>query len=286
MPPRRTWPNWSTSRDWQRHGPLGRGGSFGDHHDRGEATLGVSGLEVAADLIDVEWLLGDEDLGRAAGDSGVGRDPSGVPPHHLADDHAIVGLGGGVQPVDGLRGDLHGGVKAEGDLGAGEVVVDRLRHPDDGNALAGQLLATPSVSSPPMATRASMRSVRSVSSAFDHAAVDLVGIGPRRAEDGAAARQDAAATLDVEGHGAILDHAPPAVEKPHELVIEGDLAPAHHGADDRVEARAVTSACEHTNSHWATSSRSGSSPRTLAPLAGASFTRGWPGGCTWVPCPW
>ena len=256
MPPRRTCPNWSTSRDSERHGPLRRRGSFGDHHDRGEPTLGVSGFQVAADLVDVEWLLGDEDFGRTAGDSCVGGDPSGVPPHHLADDHPIVGLRRGVQPVDGLGGDLHGGVKAERDLGGGEVVVDGLRHPDDRNALVRQFVGH----AEGVLAADGHQGVDALGSQgverLRHAAVDLVGIGPRRAEDGAAARQDAAATLDVEGHGAILDHAPPPVEKADELVIEAHLAPADDGADDRIEARAVTAASEHTNSHRATSSRS------------------------------
>ena len=45
-----------------------------------------------------------------------------------------------MQPVDGVGGDLHGGVEAEGDLGGGEVVVDRLRHADDRDALAVELV--------------------------------------------------------------------------------------------------------------------------------------------------
>ena len=208
-----------------RHGPLRRDGPFGDDHDRGEATLGVAGLEVAADLIDVEWLLGNEDLGRPAGDPGVGCDPSGVAAHHLADDHPVVRLGRGVQPVDGLRGDLHGGVKAERDLGGGQVVVDRLRHPDDRHALVRQLAGdAEGVLAPDGHQGVDALGAQRVER-LRHAAVDLVGIGPRRAEDGPAARQDAAAALDVEDHGAILDHAPPAVEKPDELVVIGSPRP-------------------------------------------------------------
>ncbi len=37
---------------------------------------------------------------------------------------------GRAEPVDCVCGDLHGGVEAEGHLGLGEVVVDRLRDPD------------------------------------------------------------------------------------------------------------------------------------------------------------
>ena len=40
------------------------------------------------------------------GDAGIGRDPPGVASHHLHHHHAVVRLGGGVQPVDGVGGDL------------------------------------------------------------------------------------------------------------------------------------------------------------------------------------
>ena len=33
----------------------------------------------------------------------VHRDPAGVPTHHLDDQRAVMRLGGGVQPVDGLQ---------------------------------------------------------------------------------------------------------------------------------------------------------------------------------------
>ena len=52
-------------------------------------------------------------------------------------------------------------------------------------------LATPSVSSPPMATRASMPCSASVALHLLGPAVDLVGVGARRAEDRAAPRQRA-----------------------------------------------------------------------------------------------
>ena len=61
-------------------------------------------------------------------------DPAGVAAHHLDDDDAVVRLGGRVQPVDRLGGDRDRRVEAEGVVGAGEVVVDRLRDADDGEA--------------------------------------------------------------------------------------------------------------------------------------------------------
>ena len=48
-------------------------------------------------------------------------------------------LGGGVQPVDRVGRDLHRGVEPERHLGRREVVVDRLRHADDADAVAAEL---------------------------------------------------------------------------------------------------------------------------------------------------
>src|SRR5690606_11454684 len=83
-----------------------------------------------ADVVDVERTLGDQDHRGTAGNPGVGRDPPAVATHHLHDEHAVVTLGGGVQAVDRVGRDLHGRVEAERDVGALDVVVDRLRHTD------------------------------------------------------------------------------------------------------------------------------------------------------------
>ena len=58
-------------------------------------------------------------------------------PHDLHHHHAVVALGGGVQAVDRVGGDLHRGVEPEGEVGAREVVVDRLGHPDHAHAVLG-----------------------------------------------------------------------------------------------------------------------------------------------------
>ncbi len=58
-------------------------------------------------------------------------------------------------------------------------------------------LATPRVSSPPMATRQSTRSRFSVSSTRRTPSSDLVGVGPGGAEDRAAPVQDAPGVADV-----------------------------------------------------------------------------------------
>ena len=88
-------------------------------------------------VVVVDGDLGDEDHVGAAGDAAVHRDPAGVTSHHLDDHHAVVRLRRRVEPVDRLGCDRDGRVEAERVVGAGEVVVDRLRNADDGEAVLG-----------------------------------------------------------------------------------------------------------------------------------------------------
>jgi hypothetical protein len=99
--------------------------------------------DVVADLLDVVGPLGHEDRRRSPGDPGVRRDPPRVPAHDLEDDHAVVRLGGRVEPVDRVGADLHRGVEPEREVGRVEVVVDRLRDPDDAEPVLGELARDP-----------------------------------------------------------------------------------------------------------------------------------------------
>jgi hypothetical protein len=60
------------------------------------------------------------------------------PAHHLDQQHPLVGLRSGVQPVDHLGRDADRGVEAEGQVGAVDVVVDGLGDADDRHTLTGQ----------------------------------------------------------------------------------------------------------------------------------------------------
>jgi hypothetical protein len=149
-----------------------------------------------------------------------------------------VRLGRRGQPVERVRRDLDGGVEPEGEVGGGDVVVDRLGHPDDGHAFLGQ---------------AQCRSQRAVAADDDHrvdaarlergadahVAVGVdVRVSSRGAEDRAAALQDAADRVAVERPHRALEQAVPAVEDPDDLVPVS-LRPRHHRADHRVQAGAV-----------------------------------------------
>ena len=126
------------------------------------------------------------------GEPGVQRDPARVAAHHLDHEHPVVRLGGGVQPVDRLGGDVDRGVEAEREVGAAEVVVDGLRYADDVDAQVGQLGGdAEGVLAADRDQRVDAVGVEVRLDLLD-AVVDLERVGPRRAEDGAAARQDAA----------------------------------------------------------------------------------------------
>ena len=116
---------------------LGEFGAFG-YYDDGEAFATFpAGAEEAGDVVEVDGVFGGEDDVGAAGDAGGDGDPAGVAAHDFDDLDAGVGFGGGVEAVDGFGGDGDGGVEAEADVGAGEVVVDGLGNADDVDVALG-----------------------------------------------------------------------------------------------------------------------------------------------------
>ena len=130
MPPRRAWPKASFAGvELGRHAAL-RLGALGDDDDRREMGF-VAAADELADALDVEGLLRDQDQVGAAGEPGMEGDPAGVAAHHLDDQDPVVAVGGRVEAVDRLHRDVDRGVEAEGVVGGAEVVVDRLRHADD-----------------------------------------------------------------------------------------------------------------------------------------------------------
>src|SRR5207237_6319105 len=106
--------------------------AFADDDDREVLATAVAAVDLVADDVVVDGDLGDEDHVRAAGDPTVHGDPAGVAAHYLDDHDAVVRLGRRMQAVDRLCADRDGRIEAEGVVGPGEIVVDRLRHADDG----------------------------------------------------------------------------------------------------------------------------------------------------------
>jgi hypothetical protein len=132
-------------------------------------------------------------------------------------------------------------VEPERQLGAAEVVVDRLRHPDDRHALLGQ------------ARRDAERVItadgdqRIDALGGEHAAdlfgaVDAVGerVGPRGAEDRAAASEDSHRAGTGQLERVALEHAGPAMAEADAGVVRIVECSTHDRADHRVEPGAVS----------------------------------------------
>ena len=115
-----------------RHRVFSRLGTLGHNDDGGISTALVAAVQQLADVVDVEGFFRNQDGRCSTGDTRVGGDPSRVAAHHFHDHHPVMALRRGVQPVDGVGGDLHRGVEPERHLGGRQVVVDGLGHTDDG----------------------------------------------------------------------------------------------------------------------------------------------------------
>ena len=92
------------------------------------------------DLLEVVGNLRNQDDVGAAGHAAVQRNPAGVAAHHLDDHDAAMRFGRRVQPIDRVGGEADRRVEAETARRADDVVVDRLRHADERDALLVELV--------------------------------------------------------------------------------------------------------------------------------------------------
>ena len=123
-------------------------------------------------------------------------------------------LGGAVQPVDRLGGDGQRGVVTERHIGAVDVVVDGLRHTDDGHVLLGE---------PVRGRQCALAADRDenvdavvVQCLLDlvQAGPQLVGMDPRGAQHGAAlGQQPVVAVVVLELDAPVLQQASPPVKE-------------------------------------------------------------------------
>ena len=196
------------------------------------------------DLLEVDRLLRDEDHVGAAGDAAHHGDPAGVPAHHLDHHDAVVRLRRRVQPVDRLGRDRDRGVEAERVVGAGEVVVDRLRHADDREAvLAVEALGDAErVLAADRDERVEPRSRKFCKDLLD-AAVELERVRPARADDRPAAGQDPRDLRRAEVAEVAVDEARASPRGRRPVPARGVGGPDDR-ADDRVQAGAVAAARE------------------------------------------
>ena len=120
--------------------PARRIRAFGDDDDAEAGAEPLALPNARGHLVEVERNLGNQHDVGAAGDARVERDPARVAAHHLDDHDAVVRLGGRVQPIDRLGRERHRRVEPERHRRLGDVVVDGLRHADDGNAALVELV--------------------------------------------------------------------------------------------------------------------------------------------------
>lgn len=235
------------------HAALGGVGALGDADDRELLAAGEALLDHLDQVGRVEGALGQTDAVRAGGHAGLQGDPARVAAHDLDDHHALVGLGGGLQAVHGLGGDTDRGVEAEGAVGGGDVVVDRLRDADDRETGVEQHAGGRE------GAFAADRDQRVDAELVDHVGGALarlaqpVTLQAGGAEDGAAAGQDAADTVQVEGAVAAVQEAGVAVLEADDLVAVVVDRSVHDRPDHCVQTRAVAACGENSDAHRAVS---------------------------------
>ena len=212
---------------------LGMADALGDDDD--EVVLaGLFGhLDAVEDVaLHIELVLGQQHGHGARGDGHVQGDVAGVAAHDLHHAAPVVALGGVAQLVDHLHGGVHGGVVADGVVGAGDVVVDGAGQADHRDAAVGQLAGA---------------AVGAVA-ADDHQRVDaqLTALGRALVLallglelQAAGGVQDGAAVLDDVGDAAQVHLVALAVQQAVVAALDADhpVPLVDAGADDRAHRR-------------------------------------------------
>ena len=245
----RTCPNWSTSPASSAALELV---ALGDDDDREVLAAVVPALDLLAGVLDRDRVLGDQDHVGAAGDAADDRDPARVPAHHLEHHHAVVRLGGGVQPVDRLGADVDRGVEAEGVVGARRGRCRSSSGRRRPGSRARRAVAPRRRACPRRRSRRARRGPRAAkcSSTASTPPSSLYGfvrevpriVPPRGSRPG-----DLAAAERLEDP---VDEPAPALADADHLVPARERPP-RDGADDRVQPGAVAAAGEDSDLHGA-----------------------------------
>src|SRR5205807_1048755 len=93
-------------------------------------ALLAAALQGRAHVIDIGGNFRNQDVIGGDSDAAEAGDPAGVPAHGLNDHDATVRFGGGAQAVHRFGDNVDGRVETEGEIGRGQVVVNRLGHAD------------------------------------------------------------------------------------------------------------------------------------------------------------
>jgi hypothetical protein len=138
---------------------------------------------------------------------GLERDPSSVATHNLGHKHAMVRLGGRMQPVDAFSRYIQSSIEPERVIGRGKVVIYRLGNAYDvGNSVLEQFRRDPRVSSR-LWLPGRITPFSEVFLDLLHAAFLFVRIGRLVPEYRAAFGQNTGNGIDGQRESIILDHA-------------------------------------------------------------------------------
>ena len=105
-----------------------RSSAFGNNHDAERTTIRLAMEHLVCNHLNIEGNLGDQDDVGTASQTSMESNPAGVAPHDFKDHHAVVARCRCMQAVNSICCYLERCIKAEGTIGTGEIVVDRLWH--------------------------------------------------------------------------------------------------------------------------------------------------------------
>ncbi|MBG9885003.1 hypothetical protein ABE10_00055, partial [Bacillus toyonensis] len=185
--------------------------------------------------------------------------------HDLGDHAALMRVTGRAQTVHRLGGDVHGRVEAEGVVRGAQIVVYRLRHPDDVDAVLREPIGrSEGALAADRDDPVDLVAIQGLRDVLGPAPFSLVGVGPTRPEDRPAHLGQALHLVPSEREEVAVHDAAPAVADPDELEVVGRGPLEHDATDHGVESGAIAAAGENADLHAAAFTlRVGKGPATL-----------------------
>ena len=230
------------------------------HSQDGEvfACLGAA-LHSVCHLFDIIRMLRDQDDIGAACNAGVQRKPACLVAHDLDAHHPAVAAGSRMDAVNNIGCDIDGCMETEGDIGAINIVVDRLGKANDVEPfLAEQVCGFVGTVTAQAEQAIELSFLISLFHCGDFVHL-VIPHNPHEFERGALGAQDCTAHGQNAGkfrllHFAIvpMNQAVIAIHDPYNLhfVAHPVIERFGHTADCGVEAGAVPARCQNTDAHF------------------------------------
>ena len=209
-------------------------GPFAGNHQSVRLARLATALQHRAHLFDVDFFLGNQHVIGGGGDARETGNPACMPAHGLDDHDPAVRFGGRADAVDRFHHDVDGGVETEGEVGAVEIVVDGFGDTDhrELEVLVQPLRHPEGVVATNRDQGVKAESAERFAEFRDRLRL-LVGVGPRRPQDGPPPGDDLIGLDRLQGGGVPADCPPPALQEAMAFpstVVDGP----HHGSDHGV----------------------------------------------------